>query len=195
VWKNTTIKTKGNEMKILKTVIATAIILGSFTAVVANENVDTQIANIKGASAQERVQLMNEFKVKLAAMNAQDRADAISQLRSQVQTQKGVQVGMANAKMQKAEMKMQLMSETDQMNHVQNMNQMNIMNQKQMGDMVGNLPMNPMNPSSMPMSPGALPGANVPVSPGVLPGGAGGVTPSPSVSSPAQPAATPTPTH
>ena len=178
-------------MKILKTVIATAIVLGSFTAVLANENVDTQIANIKGASAQERVQLMNEFKVKLAAMNAQDREDAINQLRSQVQTHKEMKQGahegaheeMANAKMQKKEMAIQAMSQTDQMNHVQNMNQMNMMNQQQMGSMVGDLPMNPMNPSSMRMSPGVLPGAN---------SATGGAMPSASTSSSAQPAATPT---
>ena len=151
-------------MKILKTVIATAIVLGSFTAVVANENVDTQIANIKGASAQERVQLMNEFKVKLAAMNAQDREDAINQLRSQVQTHKemkqaaheGTHEEIANAKIQKKEMAIQAMSQTDQMNQVQNMNQVNMMTQQQMGSIVGDLP---MDPSSMPMSPGVLPGA------------------------------------
>jgi len=174
-------------MKILKTVIATAIVLGSFTVVVANENVDTQIANIKGASAQERVQLMNEFKVKLAAMNAQERADAISQLRSQVQTSKATQSGMANAKMQKAEMKVQLMSKTDQMNQAQNMNQVNMMNQKQMGSMVGDLP---MSPSSMPMSPGVLPGAAGSVNPGALPGAAGGAMPAAaSTSASTQPAA------
>jgi len=158
-------------MKILKTVIATAIVLGSFNLVVANEHVDTKIANIKGATPQERVKLMNEFKVQLAAMNAQDRENAIKQLRSQVRMQKGSKEGMANSKMVNKEMQMQKMSQTDQMNQAQNMNQMNIMNQKQMGSMVGDLPMNPglmpMSPGSMPMSPGSMP-----MSPGVLPGGA-----------------------
>ncbi len=185
MWDNTTIKTKGNEMKILKTVIATAIVLGSFTAVFANESIDTQIANIKGATAQERVQLMNEFKVKLAEMNAQDRADAINQLRSQVQVQKrtqtgeqsgtqeamqtrtrtrtqasaekGTQEGLASeVKLQKQEMAVQAISQTDQMNQVQNMNQIHMMSQQQMGSMVGDLP---MDPASMPMSPGVLPGS------------------------------------
>ncbi len=170
-------------MKILKTVIATAIVLGSFTVVFANESVDTQIANIKGATAQERVQLMNEFKVKLAEMNAQDRADAINQLRSQVQVQKrtqageqagtqdamqtrtrtqasaekGTQEGVASeVKLQKQEMAVQAISQTDQMNQVQNMNQIHMMSQQQMGSMVGDLP---MDPASMPMSPGVLPGS------------------------------------
>ena len=147
-------------MKILKTVIATVIVLGSFTAVFADESVDTQIANIKGASAQERVQLMNEFKLKLAAMNAQEREDAINQLRSQVQTQTrtqaGAQDGVSIAKMEKTELKVQAMSQTDQMNQVQNMNQIQMMSQQQLGNMVGDLA---MDPASMPMSPGVLPGA------------------------------------
>ena len=172
-------------MKILKTVIATAIVLGSFTAVFANESIDTQIANIKGATAQERVQLMNEFKVKLAEMNAQDRADAINQLRSQVQVQKRTQAGeqagtqeamqtrtrtrtqasaekgtqeglTSEVKLQKQEMAVQAISQTDQMNQVQNMNQVHMMSQQQMGSMVGDLP---MDPASMPMSPGVLPGS------------------------------------
>ena len=94
-------------MKILKTVIATAVVLGSLTVVVANENVDTQIANIKGAKAQERVQLMNEFKVQLAEMNAQEREDAIKQLRSEVKMQKGTQSGAKEgAKESRADAKM-----------------------------------------------------------------------------------------
>ncbi len=78
-------------MKIVTTAVA-ALLIGSFTAVSANESIDAQIAKIQQAKAQERVQLMNEFKMQLADMNEQDRADAINQLRerTQARTEEGI---------------------------------------------------------------------------------------------------------
>jgi cell division protein FtsX len=49
-------------------------------------NVDTEIAEIQAAPAQERVRLMNQFKQRLATMNEADRAAAIEQLQTRMQT-------------------------------------------------------------------------------------------------------------
>ncbi len=130
-------------MKIVNTTIATALILGALTAVSANENVDTKIAQIKAAPPQERVQLMNEFKMELSTMNAQDRADAISQLRAKTQT--GTQTGMENTQgtIVQNQARRQEMRQADQMNQMQNMNQRNQMVQQHMGQMADSMPMNP----------------------------------------------------
>jgi len=47
-------------------------------------SIDAQIANIKSASAAERVKLMNQFKEKLATMNLEDRTAAISAMQTKI---------------------------------------------------------------------------------------------------------------
>ncbi|MDF1880420.1 hypothetical protein JHD50_03725 [Sulfurimonas sp. MAG313] len=64
----------------------TLILLGSLAF--ANEvNIDVQIEQIKNASAQERVELMNEFKVQLSEMNQEDRTQTISKLQEEMRAQ------------------------------------------------------------------------------------------------------------
>jgi len=48
-------------------------------------SIDMQIKAINNAAPQERVKLMNQFKEQLASMNADARAAAISEMRSQIQ--------------------------------------------------------------------------------------------------------------
>ena len=67
-------------MKIVSIVAAT-LLMGSFLVASANEEVDTQIAAIQAATTpEERVELINEFKILLADMNAEDRQAAIDAL-------------------------------------------------------------------------------------------------------------------
>ncbi|WP_297434453.1 hypothetical protein [Sulfurimonas sp.] len=52
-----------------------------------NSGIDAQITKIQNAPAQERVQLMNQFKEQLANMNVQERTDAIAQMQEKMQGQ------------------------------------------------------------------------------------------------------------
>lgn len=70
-------------MKVLK-LSATLALLGVLTLGMAETTVDEQIAAIQSASDEERVELMNEFKENLSTLSEEDRAEAISQLRSNV---------------------------------------------------------------------------------------------------------------
>ena len=71
------------------TLSATALmLLGTLTLGMADDiTVDQQITAIQEAPAGERVQLMNQFKERLATMNKSEREAAITQLRTQMQTQ------------------------------------------------------------------------------------------------------------
>jgi hypothetical protein len=64
-------------------ILIAVALLGTFS--LAND-IDSQLDAISKASTpQERVKLVNEFKVTLMNLNANDRADAINQLRSSMQ--------------------------------------------------------------------------------------------------------------
>ena len=66
------------------------VLLSTFS--LAND-IDSRIDAIERASTpQERVKLVNEFKITLANMSANDRAEAISQLRSSMQGPKSTQI-------------------------------------------------------------------------------------------------------
>lgn len=73
-------------MKVLK-LSATLALLGSLTLGMAEITIDEQIDAIKSAPAQERVRLMNQFKINLSTLSEAQREEAISQLRTQTQTQ------------------------------------------------------------------------------------------------------------
>ena len=60
------------------------LFVGLFTLSLKAINIDQQINRIKNAPPQERVQLMNQFKLQLATMNQNQRADAIKGLRSKM---------------------------------------------------------------------------------------------------------------
>ena len=113
-------------MKILTTTII-ALFIGCCTVIFANESIDAQVENILKATPEERPQLMNQFKIRLSNMNAQDRADAITQMRQGVQTMNADTVQMRTQQHERQ------MRQTDQMNQMNQMNQTNRMQQKNQG--------------------------------------------------------------
>jgi len=83
------------------------VLLSTFS--LAND-IDSRIDAIEKASTpQERVRLVNEFKITLANMSANDRAEAINQLRSSMQGSKNTQM-----------MQTRMHSQMHQMNEIQN---------------------------------------------------------------------------
>ncbi len=79
--------------KIIK--FSTIAWLMAVTTVFASGIIDQQIQTIEHAPLQQRVKLMNQFKIKLRHMNQQDRAKAIGILRANMQNSHTNQ-GMAN---------------------------------------------------------------------------------------------------
>ncbi|MDP3300762.1 MAG: hypothetical protein Q8S36_02215 [Sulfuricurvum sp.] len=67
-------------MKILPIVFMTIILTTSM--LFADDSINAQIEMIQKAPSQERVELMNRLKVKLASMNEEERSAAISSLRT-----------------------------------------------------------------------------------------------------------------
>lgn len=67
------------------TLTVSLLLIGSLSLASA-ATIDEQITAIVNASPQERVELINAFKTEVAAMNEQERAAAIAQLRSSMQT-------------------------------------------------------------------------------------------------------------
>jgi hypothetical protein len=130
-----TLKHKGYKMKITNIALSLALLgtlsLGMADDTTTTTSVDSEIAAIQAAPAQERVQLMNQFKERLASMNEADRAAAITQLRTQMQTQ--AQDTMAQAEGTAAQTRTQAqemqMQTNEQMNQMQNMNQQRFGNQ------------------------------------------------------------------
>lgn len=82
----------------------------------ANNAIDEEIAHILKAPQQERVEMMNQLKTKLAAMNAQERSEAIRNLQIGLN---GSSTGMRNGQ----NMQMQNMH-----SHVQHQSSMGAMN-------------------------------------------------------------------
>lgn len=90
---NTTIKTtKGFKMNLTKITLSVAL-AGALTLGLADAptqttptiDVDAQIAQIQNAPAEQRVQLMNEFKQQVASMNAEQRQEVIMQIQTKMQ--------------------------------------------------------------------------------------------------------------
>jgi hypothetical protein len=73
-------------MKTFK-ITAMMVLLGALTLGVADEVIDAQISEINAASTEEKVQLMNQFKLKLSTLTEEERAEAISKLQVQTHTQ------------------------------------------------------------------------------------------------------------
>lgn len=114
-------------MRLAKKVIALAI-LGSLTAVFADTITDTQIEAIKNAPAKERVQLMNQFKMRLRSMNEADREAAITALQTRTMEQKQTKT-MKQIRTTQEDTQMQQRNQVEQMNQVRTMNQWNSMGQ------------------------------------------------------------------
>ena len=125
------------------TLSATALmLLGTLTLGMANEiSVDEQITAIQEAPAQERVQLMNQFKTRLATMNESEREAAITQLRTQTKTQTQARLqektaeGEVNAEaaMTKTRTMTQERSRVNEMQQTQQMQQGQQMQQQMQG--------------------------------------------------------------
>jgi hypothetical protein len=116
------------------TLSATLMLLGSLTLAMADVTVDEQITAIKNAPAQERVQLMNQFKERLATMNASEREAAIKQLRTQTQTQSHLQSGEEEGDQLQMRTQTQERSRVNQMQQTEQMQRMEEMQQRQYGD-------------------------------------------------------------
>ncbi len=111
-------------MKIV-TLSATALmLLGTLTLGMADDiSVDEQITAIQEAPAGERVQMMNQFKQRLATMNEADREAAITQLRTQTQTrtQARVESGEATGEQLQTRTQTQTRSRVNEMQQTQQM--------------------------------------------------------------------------
>ena len=104
---------------------ATLMLLGNLTLATADVSVDQQMAAIANASPQERVTLVNEFKERLATMNDEERASAISKMRSTMSSNDAKQTQSKSQTRQRARM--------GQMEQNQEMQQMQQMSQRQTG--------------------------------------------------------------
>jgi hypothetical protein len=105
--------------------LITLALLGSLTLTLADASIDVQITAIQNAPAQERVELMNQFKQQLATMNAEDRSAAISAMQTKMQARQDenhAQRDMTRVRMQEHAGEMQ-MEQNGQMSQMQNMNQ------------------------------------------------------------------------
>ncbi len=78
-----------------------------------NATIDDQITEIQNAPEQERVQLMNQFKLRVANMNQEQRSEAIQQLQQRMGTQ---------TKNKDSQQQMQ-MQQSGEMLKIQNMHQ------------------------------------------------------------------------
>lgn len=95
------------------------LFLGSLNFVLASESIDTQIMQINEAPTQEKVKLMNEFKLKLSTLSEQEREEAITKL--QMKTQMKTQTNEKSQSNQATQM--------ENMKKGQEMNQHKILNQ------------------------------------------------------------------
>ncbi|WP_345976013.1 hypothetical protein [Sulfurimonas sp. HSL3-7] len=139
-------------MKAITLSAATLMLFGTLTLAMAADvttemTVDEQITAIKNAPAQERVRLMNQFKVRLATMNEAEREAAITQLRTQTQTQTRTATGDADGEQIQTRTMTQERSRLNEMQQTQQMQQMQQMNQQQIRQK-GSLETNP-TPKSM----------------------------------------------
>ena len=84
-----------------------------------------RLKKIQNAPAQERVRLMNEFKMKLAKMNQEERMEALSKLKEQIQmkTMNSKGDGAQGKGSGKEQFQQKQMQESQQNQQMQQMNQ------------------------------------------------------------------------
>jgi TolA-binding protein len=99
------------------------LLLGSLTSAIAEVSIDEQIAAIGTATPQKRVELVNEFKKTLSTLSDQERARAITQLRSQMQTGEETQTRTQTQTMQRERSRVKQMEQTENMQRLQQMSQ------------------------------------------------------------------------
>jgi len=114
----------------MKKVTTTLVLLGTLTlGLAADATIDAQIEKIQNAPAQERVQLMNQFKKQLATMNQEQREEAI--IKMQAEMQAAGEMTQAQVQERKRERVREVQTDaTGEMNRHQHMHQ------KQMGSQV-----------------------------------------------------------
>lgn len=118
-------------MKTITLSAAALMLLGTLTLGMADDlTVDAQITAIQEAPAQERVQLMNQFKIRLATMNETEREAAITQLRTQTQTRERLNEHEANPEAELTKTRT-MTQERSRVNEMQETQQMQLMNQNQ----------------------------------------------------------------
>ena len=104
-------------MDIMKNLLITILLFQ--TLLLANGvSVDAQIQKIRTASPQERVKLMNEFKLRVSQMNRDERSAVLKQMQSRVHTKKREGAG-STAK----NMKGRVIHSREEIAKYQNMNQ------------------------------------------------------------------------
>lgn len=100
--------------------------------------IDAEITAIQTAKPEDRVSLMNQFKIQLSNMNAEDRSAAIAQMQGQMQNH---QVGdiheQAHEMGEMQQNRMQEHAGEMQSNMNEGMNRMQNMNQQQAGNHIG----------------------------------------------------------
>lgn len=112
----------------------TLMLIGILTLGVAESTIDEQITAIQNATtAQERVQLMNRFKMTVTNMNQEQRKDAINQLRDSIQSTNTPLQTKAQTKT-KENLQAQQRSRIEQMKNTQLLEQTQQMNQHQSAD-------------------------------------------------------------
>ncbi len=109
------------------------MLLGMVNSVYAEVSIDAQLRAIQAAPASKRVELMNQFKQRLAEMNAQERAEVITKMRSQIQKQQSEH---------KSEMQEHQKSRQEQIQHSEKMQRMEQIQQHQRGKEYMNKEMN-----------------------------------------------------
>ncbi|MDF1883178.1 hypothetical protein JHD49_04430 [Sulfurimonas sp. SAG-AH-194-C21] len=112
-------------MKMINILLVLAII-GTLSFAQNPSVIDVQIQAIQEAPAAQRVELMNQFKIQLSNMNAEDRTAAIGQMQTKMQTQTHAHSdsnnNMLQVRDQEHAIQMQ-MNENDDMSKIQNMSQ------------------------------------------------------------------------
>lgn len=122
----------------MKSVNITAIVIAFFlfsTFIMADEttlSIDAQIEAIKHAPPQKRVEMMNALKQRLAAMNQEERAKIIAQMRAKMQ--KNSMLRHNTHKTYDDTNRAHDMAQEQQLQMQQKMSQMQNMSQKQAGD-------------------------------------------------------------
>ncbi len=120
-------------MKTLQ-LLATLALLGVSTVVMAEDvTVDEQITAIINATPEERVDLVNDFKVTLSTLSDDERAAAIEQLRSSVEPS----ADQTNMQTQtQAQMQTRQRSRVNQMEQTESMNTVGSMMQQEVSKQV-----------------------------------------------------------
>jgi chromosome segregation ATPase len=137
-------------------IVLSLIVLGTVSLVTAQElegtSIDAEIAAIQAAPAQERVELMNQLKQKLANMNEADRMSAIKHLQAQMDTRRSNKVKRASVEIAQTQVHIQEMQTqaNEYMSQIQNMNQ------KQIGNHLVHMP-DPINRMSAPVNTNSMP--------------------------------------